>query len=212
VSAPTYGELGPLITNVDLDEIVIGWLTEWFPYHQRWLEAERGMDPFFLGAPVQISSVMDDEEMPDRALPAVYVTSAETVGAPVMDMDRSWAASWRVRVSAVQRGNNGTHTRRLAAYSEGIVRRIMLAPQDSFDGEVRWLASNVAPVVDRTGGGRYLAAGISDYAVFLDHVVQCGIGPTVPEDMNPYPPPTDPAAPLEPYVPVSTVTTEVRTK
>jgi hypothetical protein len=208
VSAPTYGNLGPLVTSVDVDEIVCDLLKERIPWHARWLEAERGLESGFLTAPVTFSSVLDDDEFPDRALPAVYVTSAETLGRPEMDLDHVWSIAWRVRVSCVTRGQSGVHTRRLAAYTEGMVRRSMLAPQDIFDGEIRWLATNVAPVADRSGAGRYLAAGIGDYAVYVDRVVGCDIGP----DYGPYEPPTDPTAPLEPLVPVSTVTTEVRPK
>jgi hypothetical protein len=211
VSAVSYGELGPLVTNVDVDEIVLAWLKDWFPYQKAWLEAERELGQDFLGAPVLFSSVLDDIAFPDRDIPAVYVTSAETVGPPQMDRDHSYSAAWRVRVSFVTRGQNGIHTRRLASYGEGVCRRIMLAPQDSFDGEVRWLATNVAPVSDRTGAGRYLAAGISDYSVFMDEVVRSDIGPRLPTE-SPYPTPDDPTAPLEPYVPVSVVTTEVRPK
>jgi hypothetical protein len=211
VSAPTYGNLGPLVTNVDVDEIVLKLLRDWFPFHARWLEAERGLEPLFLGEKWTFSSVLDDDEFPDAALPAVYVTSAETIGRPAMDLEHVWNNAWRVRVSCVTRGQNGTHTRRLASYLEGMTRRIMLAPQDAFDGEIRWLATNVAPVSDRTGAGRYLAAGIGDYSVFADHVVGCDIGPGLPAN-GPYRPPSDPLAPLEPLVPVSTVTTEVRPK
>jgi hypothetical protein len=210
VSAVTYGNLGPLVTNVDVDEIVLQLLKDWMPYHARWLEAERGLDPGFLADPATFSSVLDDDEFPDAALPSVLVTSAETVGRPEMNLDHVWNNAWRVRVSCVTRGQNGTHTRRLASYMEGMVRRIMLAPQDAFDGEIRWLATNVAPVSDPTRAGRYLAAGISDYAVYADHVVGCDIGGGVPD--GPYPPPTDPTAPLEPLVPISTVTTEVQAK
>jgi hypothetical protein len=120
-------------------------------------------------------------------------------------------AAWRVRVSSVTRGTNGVHTRRLASYFEGAVRRIMLAPQDLFDGEVRWLRTNVAPVADRSGSGRYLCAGIGDYEVFMDRVVASSMGPALPEDA-PYPPPSDPLDPVEPLVPVATVTTEVQPK
>jgi hypothetical protein len=211
VSAPTYAHLGPLVTNVDIDEMVKGWLTAWFPFHCRWLEAERGLDQYWLAMPKTFSSVLVDDEFPDRELPAAYVTSAETLGAPAQSLDHSWMATWRVRVSNVVRGANGVDTRRLASYHEGITRRIMLGMQDSFNGEVRWLATNVAPVLDRSGAGRYLAAGVGDYGLVMDEAVQSETGPTTP-DWNPYPPPTDPDAPLEDYVQVTTVTTEVRTK
>jgi hypothetical protein len=211
VSAVTYADLGPLVVNVDVDEMVINWLRVGFPFHVRWLETERNLGTGFLADPKTFSSTLDDNEFPDLSLPALYVTSAETSGAPMLDAGASYGATWRVRVSCVSRGQNGTHTRRLASYSEGIVRRIMLAPQDEFDGEVRWLSTTVAPVYDRSGAGRYLAAGIADYAVYMDEVVRSSVA-IVPPAGGPYPPPGDPTDPLEPLVPISTITTEVRPK
>jgi hypothetical protein len=208
----TFGELGPLVTSVDVDNLILGLLKPWIPFHQRWLESERGLAPGFLADPRTYSSVLDDVEFPDAALPALYVTAAETIGRPAMDLEHRWNNAWRVRVSCVTRGQNGTHTRLLAAYMEGCVRRILLAPQDAFDGEIRWLSTNVAPVSDRSGAGRYLSAGIADYAVYADHAVGCDIPTATLPTGSPYPPPTDPYAPLEPLVPVSTVTTEVRPK
>jgi hypothetical protein len=206
--AGTYGTLGELVTNVDVDEIVIGLLKTWMPFHVRWLETERGLEQGFLAEPQVYSSVLEDEEFPDRLIPAVYVTSAETLGNPTMDLTHDWSATWRVRVSCVTRGINGVHTRRLASYLEGMTRRIMLAPQDTFNGEIRWRSTNVAPVYDRSGQGRYLAAGIGDYEVHMDHVVHSTIGPTPPASI--YPPPSDPLDPIEPLVPINDVTIDVR--
>jgi hypothetical protein len=170
----TFGELGPLVTSVDVDNLILGLLKPWIPFHQRWLESERGLAPGFLADPRTYSSVLDDVEFPDAALPALYVTAAETIGRPAMNLEHQW--------------NN------------------------AFDGEIRWLSTNVAPVSDRSGAGRYLSAGIADYAVYADHAVGCDIPTATLPTGSPYPPPTDPYAPLEPLVPVSTVTTEVRPK
>jgi hypothetical protein len=207
------GDFGPLVVNTDVDEAIINHVKLWLPTYLAQTERERGQSIGRFNRPKDKSynSVLTDDEFPDHALPAILVTSADTRGDPQKDGNGNYYAAWNVVISCVVRGRNPRETRWLAAQFEGAVRRIMVRQDIPMDGEVRWTGTSVASVNDRSGKGRYLAAGIGTYVFYVDRVLLEGNGPGYP-DNGPYDPPDpvgDPDAPVDPLVEVSSVTTDV---
>lgn len=205
-----YADFGPCIVETDIDAAVVKLLLRWFPTHLAQLEVERGFNPGFLSRPKpeSFANTLDEDEFLDHRLPAVIVTTAQTVGAPEKDGDGFYYAAWTCIVSAVVRGRTPPETRSFAALYGGAVRRIM-ASMDALDGNIagesRWVAGNVAPVRDSSRRGRYLAASINQFSVYVDRIFQQGTGPSLPlPPESPYPPP-DPDSPATPYDPLAEV-------
>lgn len=206
---------GPLVVNTDVDAAILQKLELWVPLYLSQLERERNLaDPLVekrLDRPPEVSyaNTLDDDEFPDHILPAVIVTTANTEGEPTKDGNGMYSCAWNVVVSCIVKARTPSETRQLAAWFEGCIRRIMLDDDPPFDGEVRWTGTNTAAVADPTGAGRYLAAGISTYVVYVDQVVLAGGGPEGPpvyEDPDPANRPDDP---FVDRVTVGSVTTDV---
>lgn len=178
MTAPV-ADFGPLVTNVDVDDAVLDMLKQWMPTYLAQTERERGQSIGRFKRPEEASyaSTLEDDEFPDHKLPAIFVTSANTTGQPDKDGDGLYMASWNVVVSSVVRGRRANEARWIAAMFEGAVRRIMVQQAMPINGEIRWTATNVAPVKDPTPANRPLAAGIGTYVVYVDHVLQEGVGP-----------------------------------
>lgn len=207
-------DFGPLIVETDVDEAIIARLRLGLPTYLSALEEDRGLPNRTLARPAEQSytNVITDAEFSDHTLPAVIVTAAQTLGNPERDGNGMYYAAWQVVISSIVRGRNPIETRQLAALFSGCVRRLMVHPHGApvfgdDKGAVRWVRSNLAPVRDNTGEGRWLAAGINTFTVFVDKVVQEGAGPM---DLDPYDPgPDDPDTPYEPLLTVESVTTEI---
>lgn len=209
VPLPRAADFGPLIVNTDIDEMILGMLSLWLPHYMAQVERERNFVVGYLDRPKDESyaNALDDDEFLDHSLPAVIVTTAHTEGVPEKDGDGFYSAAWNVVVSCVVRGRTPSETRSRAALFEGCVRRVLMHADPPIDGEIRFTGANTAAVADPTGTGRYLAAGISTYLVYVDKVVQAGVGPAG----DPYADPTDgdPNDPFEELVTVGSVTTVV---
>lgn len=213
-----YAQFGPLVVETDVDVAVIETLKVWLPTYLRQVELERDLTAGFLKRPKPSSfaNTLEDDEFKDHPFPAIIVTTAQTAGRPTKDGNGNHYAAWNVVVSSITRGRTPPETRALAALYSGCVRRLLVQQEalGGLAGAIDWVASNVAPVADVTGSGRYLAAGINQFSVYIDEVVQSGVGPLEPEpDDSPYPP-SDPDDP-EPYNPlalVTLVTTEITAK
>jgi hypothetical protein len=206
-------DFGPLIINTDIDNAVIDHVKLWLPTYLAQIERERGQSIGRYNRPKDRSydSVLTDDEFPDHVLPAILVTSADTQGDPAKDGDGNYYAAWNVNVSCVVRGRRPRETREIAAIFEGAVRRIMVRQDIPVDGEVRWTGSSVRSVNDKSGKGRYLAAGLGAFVFYVDKVVQEGNGPGYP-DNGPYSPPDpvgDPNAPFDPLVQVTSVSSQI---
>lgn len=210
-------DFGPLITEVDIDEAILGLLKYWLPTHLAVIERERDLDVGFLARPrtADYANTLDDLEFPDHRMPAILVTTAQTDGTPEKDGNGFYYAAWNVTVSCVVRGKRPSHTRWLASLYGGAVRRVMLAMPEGvghpgMDGEIRWVGSNLAPVADQSDtAGRYLAASVGRYVAYLDKVAWEANGPGIPN--TPYDPadPDNPNDPFEQLVDVASVTTTV---
>lgn len=203
-------DFGPLIVETDIDAAVVGQMRLWMPTHLSKIANERGMDRGYLQRPKpkDYANTLDEDEFKDHDFPAIIVTTAATTGDPTTDGNGFYYAAWQVVVSAITKGRDPAETRGLAALYGGAVKRIMLAQQDlgGIAAELKWVRGNVAPVADPTDtAGRYLAAAINQFTVFVDQVVQEGVGPMSPDpDENPYDP-ADPDLPDEPYDPLAEV-------
>lgn len=200
---------GKLLIETDVDRLVMLRLREWLPTYLAQAERERVLPGRLLARPEagSFQNVLEDDDFPDGKLPLVLVTTARTTEAPQKGRDEAgddrWAAAWRVRVSVVVRGRTAPETREVAAVFGGCVRRVLLQQQIDLEGEVWWLGGSVAPIADASDGGRWLAAGVNDFAVLADVVVS-GSGPVLPSVHNPYPAPNTgaPDAPYDPLAPV----------
>lgn len=200
---------GPLVTNVDVDKLVVDKLRLWIPTYLAQLEREREKAPKYFNRPRDASyaSVLDDDEFPDKILPGIFVTSSVAASTDPFE-DGFYGATWTVAISAVVRGRSSEETRWIAAMFEGSIRRVML--QQPVGEKVEWDTTLVQPVADPTNAGRYLAAGMSSYFVYFDHVAQEGVGPHIPDGPYEEPDPEgDPDTPYDDLVTVGSVTTEV---
>lgn len=197
-------QFGPLVVETDIDKAVITTLGRWMGTYLTQIEIERVLSRGSLARPKNIRNTLEDEEFLDRSLPAIVVTTASTAGEPVEAEDGMIYAAWSVVVSAIVRGRTPAETRDNAALYGGTMRRILLHKPSlgGFAGEAKWVRGSVAPVADVTDSGRYLAAGINEFTVYVDEVVQVGMGPAVPA-------PVDPNDPYDPYATVANVTTTV---
>lgn len=197
-----FADFGTLVTTVDVDDAVVATLKEWLDTYLGRVEQERNLDPGFLSRPngSAYANTLESDEFLDHTLPAVIVTTAATEGPPVITNDWSYVANWRLTVSCILRGRRPPETRRSASLFEGSIRRCLVQKGDlgGLAKRCRWISSTVAPLPDRTGKGRYLAAGITQMVVFGDVAVEFGVGPDVP-DANPY----------DSLATVQTVTTDV---
>lgn len=204
----SIAEFGPLVVETDVDLAVVSTIKLWMPTYLSRVEVERSLGNGFLSRPKPdaFANTLDDDEFTDHPLPAIIVTTASTVARPEKDGNGMHFAAWNVVVSAICRGRTAPESRAMASLYGGCVRRIMLQQQDlgEFAGEVDWTSSNVAPVAT-TGQGRYLAAGINTFSIYVDEVVQSGTGPLVTDEDTPYPP-ADPSDPNTPYDPLAIVT------
>lgn len=201
-------DFGPLIVNTDVDEMVLGMLELWLPTYMTTIERERNLPVGTLDRPTDESyaNTLDDDEFPEHIMPAVIVTTANTEGEPEMDGDGFYSAVWNVVVSSIVKGRTPAETRRVAALFEGCVRRVMVQADPTWEGEVHWRGTNTAAVADPTSAGRYLAAGIGAYLVYVDKAVQAGVGPAgEPYETDP----NDPDGEFEPLVTVGSVSTDV---
>jgi hypothetical protein len=202
-------EFGPLIIETDVDAAVVGLLIERVPNMLSVIERERDLPERFLQRPrrADYRSVLDDDEFLDRSLPAILVTTANTVGEPASDGEGLVYAAWSVIITAVARGRHAPESRVNASLYGGAVRRILTqnASLRGFAGDTKWMSGRVAPVA--TEDGRYLSASINEFTVYVDQVLQIGAGPYVPNPgglPGPYDPP-DFLSPDDPYDPLAIV-------
>lgn len=204
-------DFGPLIVETDIDRAVIAQLRLWLPDYLSAVEDERGLSAETLARPraESFESTLLDEEFADHALPAILVTTATTDDDPEKDGNGRYYAGWSVVVSSIVRGATPAEVRWVAALFGGSVRRL-LTQQQALGGlasEVVWRRANVAPVDDRSGAGRYLAAGINVFTVYVDGVLDESAGPAQPSQ-PPYE--TDPGGgPYEPLATVGEVTAQI---
>jgi hypothetical protein len=210
----TYADYGTLLLTTDVDKAVTEMVKLWLPTYLTNFEQERGLRNRTIKRPEvsSYSSTLEDVEFPDRILPAIMVTSSATDAVPQLDGDGNYYASWLVVISAVTRGQNGQNTRDLASYYEGCIRQIMVQQPLPMDGEIRWAGTpTIARVTDRSGQGRYLAAGIGRYVAYIDKAVHAGVGPTIPNSPYPDPDPVGhPDDPTVPLVPVTSVSVDLQ--
>lgn len=186
------------VATTDIDGALIATLKEWLGTYLRQIELERSLGDDFLGTPNsdQISNALTSFEFLDTTLPAVVVTTA--IVEKTLRTSRSgsssggvYAADFRVTVSNIVRGPTKQQTRYNAAFTELAVRRVLsnqaTRMADTIITNVDWKGSQVAPVADTTGDGRYLAAGVGQYVVSVDNALQDGVGPQQP-NLQPYNP------------------------
>jgi hypothetical protein len=203
---------GEVVVETDVDRAVISRLATWMPTYLTQTETKRELPPYLLARPNAESyqNALEDDTFPDGRLPALVVTTARTDNEPekiVMAVDDAYSAFWRITVSAVVRGRTPSETREIAALYGGCVRAILVQKQTDI-GVVRWTGSSVVPYPDRSGQGRFLAAGRNTFTVFVD-LTLTGDGPITAEIYPPPDPVGNPDQPYDPLAEVRTVTTQI---
>jgi hypothetical protein len=202
---------GPLVTAVDVDVAVLRTLRAWLPHYLTQAEVERGMTVGAVARPKQESyaNTISDDEWPEHRMPAIVITTSRAEGYE-MAGDGMYSVGWRCRIAAIARGATPGEARAVAALFGACVKRV-LVQQGSLLGAangVRPVLSDLVAVEDTNTPDeeRYLAAALEDMIVFVDQVVQAGVGPFDPPDPDDeiYPPP-DPDDPNTPYDPFTTV-------
>jgi hypothetical protein len=186
----SYADFGPLVIATDIDDAIIATLRRWLPTYLWYVEQERGITHGSLPRPVAASfaNTLSDDEFPDHILPAIMVTTAGTTEATIL-ADGMYTATFLTTISCVLRGQKPPETRHSASLYEGCIRRA-LVQNGSLGGAVaktKYVPTNpmVGPVADRKRAGRYLAAGMARFHVYVDQIVQQGVGPILP-DAEPY--------------------------
>lgn len=208
VSVPA--DFGPLVIETDVDVAVVGTLLTWLDHELRDAEAARGLTPGFLARPVpgNFRNALDEGEFLDRGVPTILVTTPST-NAVEEAAGGLYYVSYNVVVTSIVQGRAPAETKFNAALMGGGVKRTLLHHPDlgGFSGDLKWTSSDVAPVTDTTGQGRYLAASINVFNVYVDDAVQAGVGPYIPGPGDPvlYPDP-NPQDPDQEYDPLATVT------
>jgi hypothetical protein len=184
-----FADFGPMIVETDVDDAVINTLRYWFPSYLKQTIRERNL-PLAPPSDESYATVLDDDEFPEQRMPAVLVTTSDTIGSPDVDAAGAYYVTFETVVSTVARGRTPAEARRNAALFSGTARRI-LAQQSTllgFAGGSRWTAGQLRPVQDTTGQNRYLVAGTNTFAVYVDGVVDLSAGPTEPSDVYEAPP------------------------
>ena len=180
------GIFGPLVTTVDVDGYVLDTIKLWLPTYLTQIEREKELGHGFLARPKTYSNVLDDDTFPDYVLPAILVTTDGTSD----DIERAPGgvhnAFWHFVVTAIVRGPDEAGTRQAASLYAASIRRLLLQKR-SLGGKasaVYWNSELISPVADTSDNGRNLAAGIGDYTVLVNRVVQSDAGPiqTDPEE------------------------------
>jgi hypothetical protein len=211
---------GPCTIETDCDQAVLATLALWFPTYLSRFEDERQLDRNTFTRPdprASYDSALEDETFPDAKLPAIVVTTAQMTAPPEKDGDGFLYAGWRVGLTCVVRGRTPRESRFVAAAFAGCARRIMLDRPDlgGFAGGVRLTGGRVARVRDATDKGRYLAAGMSEFTVYVDEVLREGGGPVEADPYvlpDPAAPGYDPDAPYDALATVADVTTTITTR
>jgi hypothetical protein len=203
-------DLGPLVLEVDVDQAVIRTLRTWLPSYLSLLEDSRGFERGLLARPVEESfqNVLEEDEFPEGRLPAVTVTTAQTTDIHARSVSR-FSADWRVIVSCVVRGRTATEARAVASAFNGATRLALVQQPDlgGLANGVQPVRTGVVPVDDVSGQDRYLAAGISEFVVSTDDVMDRDQGPLV---VGPYPVPDPGSDPVsEDPIQVVDVTTTI---
>lgn len=204
----TYAaDFGPLVIETDVDAAVVASLRRWLPTYLARIRGERSDLPR-LPAPRDESyaNALEDETFPDARLPAILVTTARIEGAPQDDGSRTYSVAWAVTVSAIVSGRTPAETRAFGAIYAGCCRRALVhhPSLDGFASDLIWTGGpGVARLALPEGDDRYLAAGISQFIVYVDEVLG-GEGPLEPDAPSPYDA-SDPDSPDRPYNPLATV-------
>jgi hypothetical protein len=219
MSAEQFADFGPLVIEPDVDAAVLETLRTWMPTMLRVIEEERDLAPGLLRriGPSSYQTSVEDDDFPNPTLPAILATTAKTREAPVKDGNGMYTVPWVVVVSAIVRGRTPAETRWLAGAFGGCVRRVLTSYGDlgGFANQTDWVAGDIRRLDDPLKKERHLAAGINEFTVFVDNVVQEFAGPEWPDAPGEiYPPfdPSDPDAPYDPLVPVSDVITTIQIK
>jgi hypothetical protein len=203
----TYAaDFGPLVIETDVDAAVVATLQRWLPTYLGRIRRERdGMARLQAPRGESYSNALEDETFPDARLPAVLVTTARTEGQPAPNGNGIYSVAWTVVVSAIIGGRTHAETRDFAAIYGGCCRRALVhhPSLDGFAGDLVWTGGSVARVALPQGDDRYLAAGISQFVVYVDEALG-GEGPLEPDAPSPYDQ-ADPASPDRPYDPLATV-------
>jgi hypothetical protein len=196
---------GEIVVETDVDRSLILRLVMWMPTYLTHTETARNLTPHLLARPnlESYQNALEDDTFPDGRLPALVVATARTDTEPeplTTATDDAYSAFWRTSVSAVVRGRTPPETRELAALYGGCVRAILVQKQADI-GSVRWTGSSVLPFPDASGQGRFLAAAMNTFTVFVDETLT-GDGP-ISADI--YPPPDPVGNPDQPYDPLAVV-------
>lgn len=173
---------GPLVISTDVDAAVLSVMQQWMPTYLKLLGTERSLG-YALPNPNTYANSINLDEIMDHQLPAIIVTTAKTSKTVGGANTAQYQAFWNVTVSAIVRGRRPPESKATAALFEGAVRRCFLNKCRTLSGPLSdpsWHGSEVAPVADTSGKGRYLAAGIGAYNVATDAAVQAFGGPDVP--------------------------------
>jgi hypothetical protein len=211
MSAPV-ADWGETVVETDVDRAVIASLVMWMPTYLTQLERKRELPSYLLARPnlESYQNALEDDTFPDGRLPAIVVTTARTDNEPeklTLVTDDAYSAFWRTNVSAVVRGRTPPETREVAALYGGCVRAILVQKQTEI-GVVRWTGSSVRPYPDNSGQGRFLAAAINTFTVFVD-LTLTGDGPVTAEIYPPPDPVGNPDQPYDPLAVVREVTTQI---
>jgi hypothetical protein len=182
---------GPLVLESDLDETIIAHLRLWLPVYLTRFEEERGLALHTMRRP-RLNSYqagLDNDAFPNAALPAIIVTT-NTLNDPDQDGDGVYYGSFTTTISAIVRGRTPSEALRNASIYAGCIRRLLPQQVQGFAEPITAVdltGGNRGEVTDVTGENRHLAAGMSEFRIYVDEIVAEATGPFPDPDVSPDP-------------------------
>jgi hypothetical protein len=169
-----------LAIATDVDDQILATVKTWAATYLRLVQADRAMS-FKPALPRTYANTFEGFEFLDHQLPAVVATTAQ-LQATIGGANRTYEGTWTSLVATVVRGKRPPATRFLAALYEGVFRELVLhkAGGGPID-DMRFQRQYFELVPDGTGQGRYLLAGVSQFQISTDVVVQAWGGPDIPD-------------------------------
>lgn len=203
-------EFGSLVLETDVDEAVSRTLRLWVPTYLSRFEEERNFSNRHFARPKEYQTTLEDDSFPDKILPSILVTTARTEDL-AKDGNGVYLVSFHVVVTAVARGRSPSDARLNASVYGGAARRLLVQHEGlgGFASGVNWASSRLAPV-DVSGSNRNLAASINEFNVYVDQVLDSGVGPLLPDPVYDDPDPVNaPNVPYQHPIPGQAPVTEV---
>lgn len=185
VTPSSSNQFGELVTADEFEDALVAKLQLWLPTYTAELERRKGRDPGTIPQPKSWQVRHDAERWPEQHLPAVMVICAGTEDDVARRAEGVHDAGFAVSVAHWVSTGDEAATRRLNRWYCALMRWVLLQQPIEVQGVVvtlRWRgeAYDGFPVQ----AGRTLGAGHNVFRVEMDHVVESGTRPMMPDAVS----------------------------